>query len=72
MSDDESDVSDLILRICVVCGLICLGLMMGCASSNSFNHKEAVERGFAYYEVDSSGNTTFKWRDSPATCAEMR
>lgn len=42
--------------------LLALAYTTGAASVENTYRKEAIERNFAYYAVDSSGKTEFRWK----------
>ena len=47
-----------VLILCIV------GIAYGVGATNEMNRyrKEAIERNFAYYAVDNSGKTEFRWK----------
>jgi hypothetical protein len=49
--------------ITLAAGLI-VGLIAGELHTSNFYRKEAVERGYAEWVVDSSGETKWKWREA--------
>lgn len=64
MSDD-----DYFVPIFCCFGVLAMGLFMGyfvggISATDEFR-KEAVERGYAGWDVSSSGSTTFKWKEKP-------
>ena len=60
---DRFDVAILSFMIAVL--ILCIvGIAYGVGASNEMNRyrKEAIERNFAYYVVNSSGKTEFHWK----------
>lgn len=47
----------------VVCFILMLGAAFMVACQRDDLKREAVERGFAEWVSDSSGNTTWQWRE---------
>lgn len=45
----------------VVC-IVVIAYCMGAETEMNRHRKEAVERNFAYYAVNSSGKTEFRWK----------
>lgn len=63
MSDDDYFVPILCFFVVFVIGML-IGYFVGGISATDEFRKEAVERGYAGWDVSSSGSTTFKWKEA--------
>jgi hypothetical protein len=53
---------------CFVVIVFSFGFLVGHSMGENYEQSqikiEAIERGFAYWEIDSNGSTTFKWKEN--------
>lgn len=64
MKNDPFDLNSFFLGLCAGMGGLALLLTLCNTNPKQIDaklRKEAVENNAAHYEVDSSGNATFKW-----------
>jgi len=67
MKKETIDTIAMVCCVAFVCGVI-LGIITLIKDVNTVAlKKQAVERGYAHYSVDSNGNTTFEWNDKAPT-----